>query len=96
MLPPPLDFHDGERRYYGRFIVGAGVAVGVASIALVAILTWGGWPATLYPTIVAILGRALIGAGAIMALVIVFLGLGGPVRSLKATFGKASIETEGD
>lgn len=89
-------FEQRQRRFYDHALVAAGVSVGLCALLIVAVLTWGGWPEDLYGQIVAILGKALMGAGVVMVFVIVFLGLGGPVRRLKAAFGKASIETEGD
>lgn len=82
---------------FGIALVAAGVAFGLAGVALVAILVWGpqAVPAQ-YGQIIGILGKALMGAGIISAMVIVFLGLGGPVRKLKAGAGKFFIETEGD
>lgn len=92
----PTTFLETDRKAYGRALIGAGIATGLGALFLVIILTWGGWPAALYPQIVEILGKALLGAGVVMTLVIIFLGLGGPVRKLKATIWKATIETEGD
>lgn len=92
----PTTFAESMTLFFGRALVAAGVATGIGAVALVAILMWGGWPATLYPAIVAIFGKALLGAGIVMVLVIIFLGLGGPVRKLKAALGKFSVETEGD
>ena len=92
----PTTYAEGRATFYGNALVGAGIATGLAALLIVAILTWGGWPSAHFGAIIAILGKALTGAGAVMVLVIVFLGLGGPVRKLRAALGKASIETEGD
>lgn len=93
---PPSTFQEALRLFFARAIVAAGVATGIAAAALVALLAFGGWPAPLYGQIITILGEALIGAGGVMVLVIIFLGLGGPVKALKAALGKLSVETQGD
>ena len=95
-MTDPTNFADNQRRSYGIALVAAGIATGLAALLLVAILTWGGWPKEQYGKIIDILGQALLGAGVVMTLVIIFLGLGGPVRKLKAAIWKATIETEGD
>lgn len=92
----PTTFKDYLRLLYSRLLIAAGVAVGVGVSALIIILAFGGWPEAQYPQIITILGKLAIGGGVVMTLVIILLGLGGPARSLKASFWKASIETEGD
>lgn len=87
---------DLSRSTYGIALIAAGVAIGLGALLLIAILTFGAWGATNYPLIIKTLGQALLGAGVLMTLVIIFLGLGGPARLLKASFGIASIETQGD
>ena len=85
-----------SRSLYGAFLVAAGIVIGIAASILVAILVWGGWPPALYGQIVGILGKALLGAGGLLTLVIIFLGLGGPVKRLSLGTATAHIETEGD
>lgn len=87
---------DNLAPFYGKALVAAGVATGLSLLLIVGILTWGGWPEAQFATIIDILGKALMGGGVLMVLIIIFLGLGGPVRKLKALLGKLSIETEGD
>jgi hypothetical protein len=82
--------------HYGTALIAAGLAVGIAAAVLVGVFVWGGWPATLYPAIIEILGKALIGAGTIMALVIVILGIGGPIKNAKVGGKVFNIEVEGD
>jgi len=94
--PPPTNFKEGQRALYGRYLVAAGVAIGIGAAILTGILAFGGWPEERYEQIIDYLGYALIGAGVLLALVIALLGPGGPMRSLKASWGKASIETEGE
>jgi hypothetical protein len=84
------------RERYGIFLVAAGVAIGLASVGLVAVLAFGGWPASLYGPIVDILGRTLMGAGGLLALTIVFLGIGGPVKRTKLGGKLFNLEAEGD
>lgn len=84
------------RERYGVFLVAAGVAFGLAAAVLVAILAFGGWPASLYGPIVDILGRTLMGAGGLLALTVVFLGIGGPIKRVKLGGKLFNLETEGD
>lgn len=84
------------RRLYSHYLIAAGIAIGLGVLLLVSILTWGGWPEALYSQIIDILGRLAFGGGVAMVLVIIFLGIGGPVRKLTATIWKATISTEGD
>lgn len=92
----PTNHSEAMTSRYSTALIGAGIATGIGALLLVVILTWGGWPSNLYGQIVGILGNALMGAGVVMTLVIIFLGLGGPVKRLKAALSKLSIETEGD
>ena len=92
----PTTFSEGLQRFYARFLVGAGLAVGLAEVALVALLAFGGWPEKHYGQIIDYLGWLAIGGGALMVIVVAFLGLGGPARAIKLALGKLSIETEGD
>lgn len=81
---------------YGVFLIAAGLAVGLAALAIVAILVWGGWPVAQYGAIIAILGQTLMGAGGLLTMVLVFLGIGGPIRRAKVGGSKVSLEVEGD
>jgi hypothetical protein len=96
VTPGPASFKDALRLLYSRYIIAAGIALGVGAAALVLILWLGGWPAQYDGLIIQVFGKALLGAGIAQTLIIIFLGLGGPVRKLTATIWKASIETEGD
>lgn len=95
-LPPPTSFAEGQRELYGLLAAAAGMFAGAVAIGLVAILVWGGWPATLYGQIVAILGWTLAGFIAAMAAVIVGLMVGGPVGRFKGSAGKDGISIEAD
>jgi len=92
----PSTFSERLRLFYSRTIVAAGVATGVGVSLLIILLAFGGWPEARYEQIITILGQLALGGGFVMTLVIIFLGLGGPMQRLKATIWKASIETEGD
>ena len=92
----PSTFKEALKARYATFLIGSGVAIGLGVLLIVAILTWGGWPSSLYGDIVHILGRLATGGGVIMILVIIFLGLGGSAQSIKGSLWGASIETQGD
>lgn len=93
--PGPGSFKDALRLLYSRYLVAAGIGLGLGAVGITVYLMFGVQKA-LQQLAVTILGKALIGAGIGQILVIIFLGLGGPVRSFKAAFGKATIETQGD
>lgn len=93
--PPPSTFKEALRLLYSRYLLAAGIALGVGSVGIILYLMFL-TPPNLAGTVVTIMGKALIGAGVGQTLVIIFMGLGGPVRKLTATFLKASISTEGD
>jgi hypothetical protein len=93
--PPPATFKEALRLLYSRYLVAAGIALGVGGAAIVAFLMFG-VSKSLEQLAVETLGKALIGAGIGQTLVIIFLGLGGPVRSLKGSVWKATIEAQGD
>ena len=70
---------------------------GLAAIAMIALLMWGGWSAREEHSIVVILGWALGGFIAAMIAVIVGLLAGGPVGRFKVAASRegASIEANG-
>lgn len=96
MRIPPATFEQSQLKFFGDYLVAAGIMTGLGAALIVAILTWGGWPADRYEQIIGILGRALMGAGIIMISALALMGLGGPARLMKATFGRFALETEGD
>ena len=55
-LPPPTTFSEGMRFIFSLAAIAFAIACGLGLVALVAVLVWGGWPATLYPKILTILG----------------------------------------
>jgi hypothetical protein len=97
-LPPPSTFAEGQRLVYGWLAAAAGIFCGLASVAMVGLLVWGGWSAAEEHTIVLILGGALGGFIACMAAVMIGLLVGGPVGRFKgsATRDGVSLEAEGE
>ena len=93
-LPPPGTFAEGQRLVYGLLAAAAGMFCGLAAIAMVSLLMWGGWSAAEEHSIVVIFGWAL--GGFIAALVAVIVGLlaGGPVGRFRFSAGRdgASLE----
>jgi hypothetical protein len=96
-LPPPTSFAEGQRLVYGWLAAAAGMFCGIAAIAMIALLMWGGWSAREEHSIVAIFGWALGGFIAAMVTVIVGLLAGGPVGRFKLAANRdgASIEAAG-
>lgn len=97
-LPPPGSFAEGQRQIYGWLAAGAGMFCGLAAIAMIGLLMWGGWSSAEEHTIVVIFGFALGGFIACMAAVIIGLLVGGPVGRFKGSAGRdgVSLEAEGD
>lgn len=95
---PPSTFEQSQSRFFGILLAAAGICVGIGAVALVVLLVWGGWPATLYGQIVTILGLTLGGALAILLYVIHALAIGGPVKNTEVSISRdgASFKTEGD
>jgi hypothetical protein len=96
-LPPPGTFAEGQRLVYGLLAAAAGMFCGLAAIAMVALLMWGGWSPAEEHSIVTIFGWSLGGFIAAMVAVIVGLLAGGPVGRFKLAASRdgASVETEG-
>lgn len=94
----PKTFEEAQSRFYGKALTFAGIATGIAVVALIAVLIWGGWPESLYGQIVTILGIVAGGAQVTLLYVIHALAIGGPVQNSTLSFGRdgASFKTEGD
>lgn len=88
-LPPPTTFAEGMRLLFALAAMLAGLAFGLGATATVIVLVWGGWPATLYPRIISILGWTLIGALLLIAITQIGILLGGPVGRFR---GQASLK----
>jgi hypothetical protein len=93
-LPPPGTFAEGQRLVYGLLAAAAGMFCGLAAVAMIALLMWGGWSAREEHSIVIIFGWSLGGFIAAMVAVIVGLLAGGPVGRFKLSAGRdgASLE----
>jgi hypothetical protein len=96
-LPSPTTFAEGQRYVYGLLAAAAGIFCGVCSVAMIALLMWGGWSRSEEHSIVNIFGWSLGGFIAAMVAVIVGLLAGGPVGRFKvsATREGASLEARG-
>ena len=97
-FPPPATFAEGQRLIYGWLAGAAGMFCGLAAVALICLLMWGGWNHAEEHTIIVIFGCALGGFIATMSAVIVGLLVGGPVGRFKGSAGRdgVSLEAEGE
>lgn len=97
-LPPPVTFAEGQRLIYGWLAAAAGIFCGLAAVAMICLLMWGGWSRAEEHTIVVIFGCALGGFIAAMCAVIIGLLVGGPVGRFKGSAGRdgVSLEAHGD
>ena len=95
-LPSPTTFAEGQRLIYGWLAAAAGIFCGAVSVALVALLMWGGWSAAEEHSIVLILGGALGGFIACMAAVLIGLLVGGPVGRFKGSAGRDGLTLEAE
>ena len=93
-LPPPGTFAEGQRLVYGLLAAAAGMFCGLAAVAMIALLMWGGWSAAEEHSIVIIFGWALGGFIAAMVAVIVGLLAGGPVGRFKLSAGREGASVE--
>ncbi len=93
-LPPPATFAEGQRLVYGLLAAAAGMFCGLAAVAMIALLMWGGWSAREEHSIVVIFGWSLGGFIAAMVAVIVGLLAGGPVGRFKVSAGREGATLE--
>jgi hypothetical protein len=95
---PPSTFAESERRYFGRWMVGAGVCYGIAAIAAGSLIVWGDWPPELAKLRLIALWSAMGGAVLGSIAVTIAMAVGGPVGRFSVKAGKegASISAEGD
>jgi len=95
-VPRPATFAEGQRYIYGLLAAAAGVFCGACSVAMIALLMWGGWSSAEDGDDVMFFGWSL--GGLIVAMVVVIVGLlaGGPVGRFKVTATRdgAMLETE--
>ena len=95
-LPAPQTFAEGQRLVYGRLVAAAGMFCGLAAVAMVALLMWGGWSDREEHSIVVIFGWALGGFISAMVAVIVGLLAGGPVGRFKVSASRDGATLEAD
>ncbi len=97
-LPPPQSFAEGHRLVYGMLAAVAGIFCGLAAMAMIVLLMWGGWSTAEEHSIVSIFGWALGGFLVAMVAVIVGLLAGGPVGRFKVSAGRegAALEAAGN
>lgn len=95
-LPPPTNFPEGQRQFFGILMAVAGVCFGLAAIAAACVVIWGAWPDSLARTRLLIVGGALGLACAGSIIVTIALAVGGPVGRLKAKVSRESIEAEAE
>ncbi|MGH6728523.1 MAG: hypothetical protein ACREBK_00060 [Sphingomicrobium sp.] len=95
-LPPPQTFAEGQRLVYGLLAASAGIFCGLAAVAMIVLLMWGGWSKAQEHSIVAIFGWALGGFIAAMVAVIVGLLAGGPVGRFKVSANRDGASLEAD
>jgi len=98
MTVPPSTFNESERRYYGRWVIGAGVCYGFAAIAAASLIVWGDWPPELAKLRLIALWSAMGGAVLGSVAVTIALAVGGPVGRFKVSASQegASLEAEAD
>ena len=80
---------------YGLAWLGGGVAAGAFAIWLVTLIRWD-WPADRAEQQLTILGNALYGMIALMALVTLGLSMRNAIRNIKGSAGVASFEANGN
>ena len=95
-LPPPQTFAEGQRLIYGLLAAAAGMFCGIGALAMIGLLTWGGWSRAEEHTIVMSFGLSLGGFIAAMIVVIVGLLAGGPVGRLRVTATRDGACVEAD
>lgn len=98
MTPPPQTFNEGERKYFGRWVIGAGICYGIAALAAASLIAWGNWPPELAKLRLIALWTAMAGATLGSIAVTIALAVGGPVGRFKVAASKdgASIEASND
>ena len=93
---PPTTFEQEQRQLYGWLMSAAGVFCGIISVAMIALLIWGGWNPAHERLILIILGCSLGGFIVLMGAVIIALAVGGPVGKFTVKAGKDGAELGAD
>ena len=91
-LPPPGTFAEGQRYIYGLLAAAGGMFCGLAAVAMVALMMWGGWSPAHERLILVIFGWAL---GGFIAAIVGLLA-GGPVGRFKLAASRDGASIEAD
>lgn len=84
------------RELFSWSLLGGGVVMTAFSIWIVWIVWQGGWSADNQGQQLEILGWALIGGLSGVAISLISIAIGGPVRGMKGGAGPVNLEIEGD
>jgi hypothetical protein len=99
-VPPPTTFNEGERRFFGRWVIGAGICYGIAAVSAGSLIAWGTWPPELAKLRLIALWTAMAGATLGSIAVTIALAVGGPVGRFKVSASRdgaeVSAERDGD
>src|SRR4051812_25647777 len=90
-IPPPTSFAEGQRAIALWLMAAAGVFAGIMIVAIIALLTWGGWSVDNEHTIILIIGGALAGFAFSMIAVILALAVCGPVGRFHADASRSGV-----
>ena len=84
------------RQLFSLCLLGGGVALSAFSCWLVWIVWKGGWGEANQPQQLEILGWALLGGLTGVAITLIAIAVGGPLRALRGEAGPVKLEVEGD
>lgn len=84
------------RQLFSLCLLGGGVVMTAFSVWLVWIVWKGGWTPENQSQQLEILGYALIGCLSGVAISLVSIAIGGPIRNMKGGAGPVNVEIEGD
>jgi len=84
------------KQLFSLCLLGGGIALSAFSVWLVLIVWKGGWDVANQPQQLEILGWALLGGLTGVAITLISIAVGGPLRALKGEAGPVKLEVEGD
>ena len=84
------------RQLFSLCLLGGGVVMTAFSIWLVLIVWKGGWSPENQHQQLEILGWALLGGLSGVAITLISIAIGGPIRNMKGGAGPINVEVEGD
>ena len=84
------------KQLFSLCLLGGGIALSAFSVWLVLIVWKGGWDVTNQPQQLEILGWALLGGLSGVAVTLISIAVGGPLRALKGEAGPVKVEVDGD